>query len=196
MVGLYWLIALQVVKGVFQAQADAQQAAAMDDLAVTKEIQAEIARTNAAFVAKQQLKRGRQEALQRRKQSGKTIAQEVARGAVSGVEVGTGSPMMRIASRIEQDEKNATRAYINAKAAAFQAEAQGRSQEASFLTQARQLRTQADQLRQLAPLKIITGGMQGSAQYTQITGETPWANIDWFASEGQPNNVWSGEGME
>ena len=136
-----------------QAASDALQAQAANE-----RIQAEIARVNAEFVARRQLKAGREEATFRRRESRREAGADVVRVAGSGVEL-SGSPMARIGENIRRAELNAAHVLSNSQARAFSERARGEAQAVSFRASAGARDEQARIIRVTGWLDTIGAGM-------------------------------------
>jgi uncharacterized protein YbjQ (UPF0145 family) len=156
-------------KAVLGLYASRRQAEAMEAAADFAAVQAQLSLEQAQFVAKLQLKAGREEAIRRRQDSARAVGAAVVGVAGSGTEV-SGSPLAVIADAIHRDESDAAAVITNAKLRAFSEEARGRAQALGFTAQAEQLREGADITRTVGLLDAIATGAAAAGGYYKLTG--------------------------
>ncbi len=167
-------IGVQVASALWGAQAAAD---ARNAQAAIARMQAEIAMTQSKFTARMQLKRGRQEAVARRRSSRRAVGGAVVAVAGAGVEL-SGSPMAVIGEKIRHDELNAAQVVTNARARAFSERAKGRGQATTFTAQAQSLDSQASIIRVTGFLNAINIGMVAAGgRFAQTGGGLPGSGI-------------------
>ena len=167
MTAMFWgAMAIQAASNIWGAQA---QADAMDAQASISYMQGQIAKQQAKYAARMQLKAGHEQATAMRRESLRTAGSNVARVANSGVEL-SGSPLVAIGEQLRRDELNAAQALTNARARSYSEKVKGEGAAVGYNAQAASYREQAGITRTAGFLEAIGTGLRAAGGYYVMTG--------------------------